>query len=284
MLTEAQLEKRRSGIGSSEIAAVVGESPWNNAHGIWLEKRGLADPKPMTDAMWLGTEMEPIIAKRYSQEMAAEVVPGPGTIAHPDYPWIMATTDYERADGSRIIECKWVGARTMHHWTMDADGAPVYVNLQKQQQMFVRGIDRADAAVIFGATAEFRVYEFRRDDAIIEALLKIATRFWGMVQRGEPPPVDETEQARQVLLKLYPRNRAPLKQAPPEAAQWFERHQAAGAEIDRWTAEEKLAANHLRKIIGDADGIEGEFGCATWRSDKHGKRVLRTYPRKESAA
>lgn len=284
MLTEEQHLRRAAGLGSSDVSAVAGENPFKNAHSVWLEKRGLVERQTPTDATWLGDQMEPIIARRYAQEMGVQIVPGPGTVAHPEYPWALATTDYEHADGSRVVECKWVGMRPMMHWTMDADGAPIYVNLQQQWQMFVRGIARADTAVIFGATAEFRVYEFRRDDAIICALRKICERFWGMVQRGEPPPVDETEHARQVLLKLYPRNRAPLKEAPADAERWANSYLEADAEVDRWQAQKDLAGNHLRNIIGESEGVEGAWGIATWKTSRAGRRQLRVVPREKRVA
>lgn len=284
MLTEEQQRIRSAGLGSSDISAVAGEHPYKNAHAVWLEKRGLVEPQEPTDATWLGDQMEPIIAARYAQEMGVRIVPGPGTVAHPEHPWALATTDYEHADGSRIVECKWVGQRPMAHWSMDADGAPPYVACQMSWQMFVRGINRADCAVIFGATAEFRIYEFTRDNGIIDAMFRIGQRFWQRVLDGEPPPIDETEEARQTLLALYPTSYAPLKPAPPEAEHWFQEHEAADAEIERWTDRKKLAANKLREAIGDAVGIEGPWGKATWKSSKAGVRTLRTYPRKERAA
>jgi putative phage-type endonuclease len=284
MLTEAQRAARMRGLGSSDISAVAGEHPYKNAHSVWLEKRGLVEPQEPTDATWLGDQMEPIIARRYAQEMGVRIVPGPGTVAHPEHPWALATTDYEHADGARVVECKWVGMRPMAHWSMDADGAPPYVVCQMAWQMFVRGIDRSDCAVIFGATAEFRIYEFTRDNGIIDAMFRIGQRFWQRVLDGEPPPIDETEEARQTLLALYPTSYAPLKPAPPEAERWFQEHEAADEEVGRWTGRKKLAANKLREVIGDAVGIEGPFGRATWKSDKNGVRTLRTYPSKERAA
>lgn len=281
MLSEEQRIRRAAGLGSSDVSAVAGENPFKNAHGVWLEKRGLVEPSPETDATWLGSQMEPVIARRYALEMGVELVPGPGTVAHPNHPWALATTDYEHADRSRVVECKWVGMRPMAHWTMDKDGAPLYVVCQMQWQMFVRGIERADAAVIFGATAEFRIYEFYRDEGIIDALLKIGRRFWELVQRGDPPQVDSSDEARRTLAALYPSSRAPLKEAPPDAAHWFDRHQAASLQLEKWSEEERLAANKLRQLIGEAEGIEGPWGRATWKSNKNGVRTLRVHRRKD---
>ena len=41
---EAFLERRRSGIGGSDIAAIIGISPWKTPRDIYLAKKGLAEP------------------------------------------------------------------------------------------------------------------------------------------------------------------------------------------------------------------------------------------------
>lgn len=178
MLTSEQVERRSHGLGSSDMSAVASENPYWDVHRVWLVKRGLLDTSEPTDATWLGHEMEPIVAKRYTIETGVELDDGPGTVAHPDHPWALATTDREYADRSRIVECKWVGQRVAWHWTLEAAGAPPYGIIQGQWQMFVRSIPRLDVAVIFGGTADFRIYELHRDDAMIAALVKIGERFW----------------------------------------------------------------------------------------------------------
>lgn len=284
-LTQEQLEQRLHGIGSSDLSAIVGENPYRNASAVWLEKRGLAEPFDGNDATWLGSEMEPVIAKRYTLETGAKLEPGPGTVAHRSTPWALATTDYERVDRSRIVEAKWVGMRTMPHWTMDADGAPVYVQIQTQWQMFCRDFALADVAVIFGATAEFRIYEFTRDEAMIGSLVAIAGKFWrDHVIARVPPAVDGSESARAVLSSLYPSNRKPLKPAPVGADEWFYRRIRAAEAGKVAEAEVDLCTNKLIEMIGDADGITGGFGAVTFKMTKAGRRQIRMYPRKEIAA
>lgn len=285
MLSSEQVELRAHGLGSSDMSAVASENPYWDVHRVWLVKRGLLDTSEPTDATWLGHEMEPIVAKRYTIETGVELVDGPGTVAHPEHPWALATTDREYTDRSRIVECKWVGQRVAWHWTLEADGAPPYVLIQGQWQMFVRNIPRLDVAVIFGGTADFRIYELQRDEAMIGALLKIGERFWfDRVLAGTPPPVDETRSARHVLEALFPRHLAPLKPAPVEAEKWFELRQQAEARREEAQEEFDLASNKLRECIGDAAGIVGDWGRATWKADKRGVKSLRVYPRKELAA
>lgn len=285
MLTPEQIEQRRHGIGSSDVSAVVGQNPYRNAHDVWLEKRGLRDESEETDASWLGSQLEAVIALRYELETGTKLMMGPGTVAHAEHPWALATTDRERTDGARIVEAKWVGQRVAWHWTLDADGAPPYVHTQAQWQMWIRGIDNCDIAVIFGGTAEFRIYEFARNDRIISALAKLAGAFWhDHVLTGAPPPIDGSASAREVLRALFPRNWRPLATAPVEAAAWVARRAEAKRLVEQAEAEVDLASNKLIELIADADGIVGDFGVVTFRADKNGNRRLRVAEKQEKAA
>lgn len=285
MLSEEQYVIRSRGIGSSDVSAIVGENPYKNAHDVWLEKLGLRERQPETGATWLGHQMEPITALRYEMATGARLTMGPGSVTHPEQTWAIATTDREYEDGSRIVECKHVGSRVQWHWQMVEDGAPPYVVVQANWQMFVRGIDRCDIAVIFGGTAEFRIYELRRNDRLIDALVTVAGDFWrDRVLARRSPDVDGSESCREVLRRLYPTNRKPLEPAPPEAEAWFWKRTQASEQIKNATAERDLANNKLIEIIGDGDGIIGDFGVATFKADKNGRRSLRCVERKERAA
>ena len=45
-ITEKQLAARDSGLGSSEIAAILGRDPWRTAWDVWAVKTGRADAAP----------------------------------------------------------------------------------------------------------------------------------------------------------------------------------------------------------------------------------------------
>lgn len=276
-LSDADHQVRSTGIGSSDISAIVGENPWKTAHDVWLDKRGLVDRSPQTDATWLGHELEPIIGKRYGQETGITLRRGRGTARSKSAPWQLCTIDFHFArDGRRIVETKWVGMRTMHHWTMDADGAPTYVQAQVQWQMGILGYDRADVAVLFGGNAEFRIYEFRFDSEMFAMLTKIGGDFWHRrVLPGIPPPVDETEAARRVLNVLYAKHSKPLVDAPEGAAEWYTKRLEACERLERAEDDKRLATNKLCEMIGEHEGIRGDGWYATWKADKNGKRAFR---------
>jgi putative phage-type endonuclease len=285
-LSEADIALRLEGIGSSDISAIAGVNPYRGPHDVWLRKMGIADDDVNEDSTWLGHELEPVCGRRYEREMGAALKPGPGTQRDAVRPWMVATTDYERADGSRICECKYVGQRVAWSWSLDqADGAPYYVLTQAQWQMHVRGIHRCDVAVIFGGTAEFRIYELEYNETLAKRLIDIADTFYrAHILTRAPPPIDGTEGATKTLLALYPKNRLDMRPAPEGAEQWVAKREAADAELERWGTEHLLASNKLREAIGEADGIVGQWGRVTWKANKNGVRSLRIHKAKENAA
>lgn len=285
-LTEAQLEVRKTGLGSSDISAVCGENPFKSRHGVWLDKMGLAEPVEETDAIWLGRELEPVLAKRYERETGIRVVPGPGTQRHREHDWLLATTDYEHADGSALCEMKVVGWRCEHHWDDSRDdGIPDYVRLQVTEQMAVRGIHRFAVPVLFTSDARFRIFVADFDPRLFAGIVEVTRRFWfDHVLPGVPPPVDGSDDARTMLATLYPRPTRALIPAPPgsyDAAIAYEDARRAKKVAE---ADLSLAGNRLREKIGDAEGIEAEWGKVLWAANAKGVRSLRVTLKERDAA
>lgn len=101
-MTPAELKRRRKFLGGSEIAAVLGLSPFQTAAGLWDEKMGLVEPKPTSDAMWVGIYLEDGIAKLWAHRQA-EKIGVPITLrkhkpkSHPEFKFMRASPD-------RIVE------------------------------------------------------------------------------------------------------------------------------------------------------------------------------------
>lgn len=88
----AWLEGRRSAIGSSDVAAVVGASKWDGPLTVYASKVYGYD-KPVTDAMDIGTFMEPwVIGKFASLHPDLAVVAKPGVFVG-EKPWHKVTPD-----------------------------------------------------------------------------------------------------------------------------------------------------------------------------------------------
>ena len=56
------LDVRKTGIGGSDVAAVLGISPWKSPLDVFLDKTGKSAPEPENDAMYWGTRLETLVA------------------------------------------------------------------------------------------------------------------------------------------------------------------------------------------------------------------------------
>ena len=273
-LTPEQIAIRSTGIGSSEIAMLCGESPYGGPHSVWLSKMGLRDDEHSEPAWW-GSQMEPIVAARWEHETGQKLVKGSGTYRDSRYPVAVASPDYLTEDG-RIVECK-CAFRTAASWSLDDDGAPTGYIMQGQWLCGVLGAPGFDLAVFLAPFATFRIYRFDFDAELFGAAYSIADRFWREhVLTRNPPPADDSEAARKALRAIH----RPLAELADATADADARYRAkAEADSAFKTAEQAkaLADNRLVEAIvkSGADGLRGESWIATWKENKRGVRSLR---------
>ena len=274
MLTEKQLEERKRGIGSSEIAAVAGLSPYAGPIDVWRAKvEGLRVEE--TPAMRRGTLLEPVIAQMYADETSAALELS-DTLFHPSRPPALATPDrIAQKDGERwVLEIKTANLRMLDQWgEPGTDEVPQQYLAQVAWEMSCAGLERADLAVLI-AGDEFRVYHLRRDAELEEMLHEEAERFWrDYVLTGQPPPIDGSDSCARWLAERYPLNRSPLLEATPEAEALALAYRKAREVREAAEEREQHARNQLCALIGDAEGLAGTFGKLTWKRSKDSARV-----------
>ncbi len=272
MLSERQIKMRRTGIGASEIAAVVGESPWDSAVGVWKSKV-YGEDRETNNEMRVGLYLEDSIARWYSDETGLRITRSP-TRRHPVHSWMLATPDRiaHPVDAPRRgVECKTVGPKTGHHWGEEPDAVPPYYFLQCQWLMEVTGIPEYDVPVLFLSRRDFKIYTVKRHEELTAELVKQASKFWlEHVMLRIEPTMDHSEAAREYLRAKYPLNVRALQPAPPEAEALAREYDAAKDEIAAAEKKKESARNQLCALIKDAEGIVGEWGRATWKRDASG--------------
>lgn len=213
----AWLRARRSGLGASETAAVLGLSPWKTALDVYLDKTG---PEPVADvetseATAWGNLLEPVVARRTVRvhPELGKLVPTPGLLAHPEHSWMLATIDFGLADrGSRsapVRELLEVKTTSVHNYRANwIDGVPpAMIQVQCQQQMAVTGLDVAWVTCFVGGDSGpgrlAKPYPVQRSEAVIEQLITYGGAWWSeFVLAGKRP--EPTFADRSKLAALYP--------------------------------------------------------------------------------
>ncbi len=276
MLTEEQLELRKSGIGGSEIGALAGVSPFSTPLDIWRGKKDPSYAVATNHHMERGTFLEDGLAKWYAHRMGAKRLRETGTIRHPKNTIVMCTPDRLAMLESGEVNLSIKAPNSNHNdqWGEEqTDQVPAYCLLQIQWELLVLeelyGVTRAHlAAPIDG---DLRIYHFAADHELQGSLVEIASKFWrDHILTNTPPAVDGSDSAAAYLHSRFPRQTQPLKQATSEADAWAMKLKQAREILERAELMEKEAKNKLKEIIGDADGIQGNGWKALWRATKGG--------------
>lgn len=184
---------RRSFIGGSDAAAVLGMSRWRTPLDVWIEKTSV-DPMPDTasEPMRWGSRLEPVIADDYAARHSVRLIESP-SIVHPDYPMISGTPDrlIVDADGQPIAGLEIKTSSRYDDWGADGtDEIPTEYLLQCQQYMAVVPVDIWRVAVLLGGN-RLREYVVRRNERLIDAMIAREVAWWeAHVVSRVPPPGD----------------------------------------------------------------------------------------------
>jgi len=178
------LEERRKGVGGSDVAAILGLSPWKTPYQVYLEKRNECEPFRGNDATTWGTLMEPVIRQWYSDTTGRAVRVPDGIIYNEKYPFMLANLD-GFTDDKRVVEIKT--ARSGQHWgEPGTDEIPDYYMCQVQHYLAVTGFEFADVPVSIGGAIPV-LYEIETDLELQEIMIEEEAKFWQRVQDGNPP-------------------------------------------------------------------------------------------------
>lgn len=276
MLTEQQKQERRTGIGGSEIAAVLGCSPFQTPLDVWLSKTEGYE-RPNNPDMERGNFLEAGIGAWYAHRCGASVVHGE-TTRHARHPEALCTPDFWA--GNRLVSIKAPRRGGIYWGESGTDMVPEPYALQLQWEALVCGSHREVdpelhlAALVDG---ELRVYRLQSDPELQGWILDFVRDWWARhIVGGVPPELQPSSAASDWMKRRFPRVAAPVRQATPEEDLLLLSLRDSKRALRRHEGEVDLLELRLKEAIGSSEGIQSPTGVATWRADKNGKRVLRT--------
>src|SRR5262245_47979757 len=166
---------RLSGIGASEVPAILGQSPWTSEVSVWLDKVGMGPGRRETPAMRTGVALEGAVLGIAADATDRRMTRNRVTFLHPDWPRVPIFGTPEGFTRRRwgVCEVKVVG----HHWSEWTDGPPIYVRTQVQTQMAV--IPKATHGVVIALLGtDVRTFDVDRDPEMIEAIEADMAAWW----------------------------------------------------------------------------------------------------------
>lgn len=280
------LEWRRGGIGGSDIAAIVGLSPWASKYSVWVDKLGLVPATPENDAQSHGRYAEHAIKAWFEDTQGLHVIGEQRWCSHASLPWARCTPDgfltegninvttfgdpvavYMRDDGTTcsadpvgLVEFK---VSDFKRWD---DGIPDHYQAQAQWQMFVTGLSVVVFAVMHGK--RFERYDLERDDDDIAYLRDAAEAFWhDHVVTGQAPATDGSNATTYALNHRWrPERHDDAVDLDKQQIMVIEELRYSRSERIWWEQREETLTNQVKELLGEhtVGRVDGK-DAVTWR-------------------
>jgi putative phage-type endonuclease len=223
---EQWLELRRTGIGASEAAAILGAcNPlYGSPLSVYVSKvEGDDSADEPSEASGWGLRLEPILAEHYALITGRQLIHSGQYTIHRDeeYDFLLATLDREivsdptgRFTGPGVLEIKTANQRYEHEWE---DGeAPLQYLIQLMHQLRVTGYSWGSICVLLGGQ-RFLWCDLARDEDFIEKMVDREIDFWRHVQAEiPPPPLTGGDSEAAALTRLYPKDSGKTVDLPGE--------------------------------------------------------------------
>jgi putative phage-type endonuclease len=263
---------RRKALGGSEIAAVMGISPWQTPVELWKAKTGRAGPPkvdPIGDAIKRrGQRLEPIVramAIDKLQQLGLDValVAKNGRYFDAELPWLTAEIDFElRVSGVATIagsdvrfsgdvitaDCKTVTGFARRKWGDEgSDDVPIEYAAQFMHGLALTEREVCLCAALIGLD-DVALYWIRRDDVTIAAMRARAVDFWENHVLADVPP-DPIKYAD--IRELYPVDNGRTLEATPEVADAARELRRLGRQIEQLDARREELRLQIAEYLGE---------------------------------
>lgn len=260
---------RAEGVSASEIAAVLGISPWDSPFSLYWQKLNgwQSDENP---EMAAGKRAESVIADWYA-DVADPIenlrLDRAGLYASAERPWQLATPDrliYGFGDDGMptyetneflvaLLECKYVIGGWDGWGEPWTDQVPVHYRAQCLWQLDVMGVDEVHLAAWHGA--DLRVYQIMRDEGDLRIMRAAGKQFHDRLLAGDPPDVDSHTATIRTLRALHPDLEDRDQDITAGTADGYRRARAvkarAAAMCDRFEARLRAEMGSARRGVHD---------------------------------
>ena len=278
---------RTRGLGGSDIAAIVGLSPWAGPWDVFAAKTSGLQTKPESLRMRLGTALEPFLCAEYEREHSRTPIPNTALFQSGRHPWQVGTPD-AFLDPLLGIEWKTTDSRNASQWGDEEDAVPDYYAAQVAWYGMICDIPEWHLSVLIGNN-DFRTYRLTRDPDLEDALLDAGARFWrDHIKTGRPPAIQagDVDAAGRWIQARFASHRAPLRKATEEEELLLCQLRTIRKDLAQLEKDGAILETSLKALLEDAEGIEGPGFRLTWKKTKDSTRtdweaVVKHLPRTE---
>jgi putative phage-type endonuclease len=255
------LQRRRQGIGGSDVACILGLNPWKTALDVWAEKIGLSETEDNEQMLW-GRRLETAILEELADRLGERIkkpsdeeLPMVGRL-----PWQLVSPD--GLMGRVLIEIKTASEWAKNEWGEEGtDEVPTAYALQVMWGLNALDLDYGIIAVLIGGQ-ELRQYRIERNPDVEAVIVARCQQFWlWNVLRKVPPRAGSLDNAR--IAKVYGQATRALIAAPEGFDELVEELARIRSNDER---REEIEAT-LKQAIGESGGLDGNGWKATWNTE-----------------
>jgi putative phage-type endonuclease len=276
---DAWLDRRADGIGASEIAGVLGESPWISPLALYATKlrayeRDLSDSEPV----YWGNKLEAPILEAYQERTGRRTRKAGYLLRSVQHPWALCTLDGETgAANDTFLERPWpLEVKNTSSFKADEweNGPPPHYLLQLQQQLLVTGATKGTIAALIGGQRMVWC-DVPRDDDVIRRIVYHGSRFWQRVVARDMPMPDGTESSRKALGALFPEGHGTIV-LPATASDAADEIEAMKAERKKLDERIDLAENAVKAALGLSEiGVLPDGRSFSWKTQSRKEFVVK---------
>ncbi len=269
------LAARRSGIGSSDAAAILGESSWASPYSVWAEKRGLEPTFEESERMRWGTILEAPIRDEYARRTKRNVrhYGSFAIVRNNKYPWLISSLDgdIEEPEGNGIYEGKTVDAFLAKEW---GEKPPLKYQIQIQQQMLNTGYGWGSMNCLIGGN-EMKWFDLLAEKDFQAVMLDELAKFWDCVQSGREPEIDGSAATTRAIKTLHPNDDGSDVVLPDEAADRWARRESLADEIKSLEEEKTAIDNWMKAKIGPHTFGTCKGDCWTYKTQSRAEHQVK---------
>ena len=275
------LKERMYGIGSSEVATILGLNPWETPLQLWRRKKGIDPPKAENFAMKAGHYLEDAVSRFYSDETGKDIIKasaGDWLIVNKEKEFLRVSPDRmywipgrpKSHHSKGIVECKTT------QMEVDADNLPQHWFCQLQYQLGVAELEQGALAwLTMGRTFGYRDFTF--DKEFYQWMVEEVEKFWrdNIIGGAEPDPINVED----VLLRNPRHQPGKMVEADEEIIEACRQLKELKGEAKDIDAQVKELENRIKMSFGDAEALTAPGGTpakpvilATWKAAKDSQK------------
>jgi len=180
------LDLRKMMITGTDMAAILGVSPWRSAYDLWRLKLGLKEPDVLNDAMKRGMDAEEAGRVLAVDEIGVDFTPQ--VIVSTRNPWLMASLDGLSTCKKIMLEIK---TPMPHNYAKSAAGdipRDYYIQMQTAFAASDGVIEKCYFCIYSPEKNEVSYRVVVRDEDLISEIITESKIFHDRLKNYDPPP------------------------------------------------------------------------------------------------